>query len=443
MRLNIRKFIFAIGIFVVLWLIISYSSIFVPEDKSKNSASRMEVELDKLQNKMRDQLSDSYKLLEKVKSRLKKTEEKSIEDIARESFKAENDIDMALDGSIVLPILVIACDRVTVKRCLDNLVKFRPDKDTFPIIVSQDCGHNETYKVIRSFTDADPSITVVQQPELSEIPLPRAKVKFKGYYKIARHYRFALNHVLVGLEYDAVIIVEDDLDISPDFFEYFLGTYPLLYKDPSIWCISAWNDNGKKELIDLSRPELLHRTDFFPGLGWLLKRDTWLQLEPKWPEAFFDDWLRDPQNTQGRACIRPEISRTYSFGKIGVSKGLFFDMHLRYMQLNMEFVGFTKLNLTYLLKDNYDSSYTELVASLPETSPEEVMAGASTESALRVSYSSAKTYRKAAKKLGLMDDFRSGIPRTAYRGIVTCFIRNRRVYLAPNYEWTKYDPSWG
>uniref|UniRef100_S4PW03 Alpha-1,3-mannosyl-glycoprotein 2-beta-N-acetylglucosaminyltransferase n=2 Tax=Pararge aegeria TaxID=116150 RepID=S4PW03_9NEOP len=118
-------------------------------------------------------------------------------------------------------------------------------------------------------------------------------------------------------------------------------------------------------------------------------------------------------------------------------------MHLRYMQLNMEFVGFTKLNLTYLLKDNYDSSYTELVASLPETSPEEVMAGASTESALRVSYSSAKTYRKAAKKLGLMDDFRSGIPRTAYRGIVTCFIRNRRVYLAPNYEWTKYDPSWG
>ncbi|CAH2249541.1 jg18774 [Pararge aegeria aegeria] len=341
----------------------------------------MEVELDKLQNKMRDQLSDSYKLLEKVKSRLKKTEDKIIEDIARESFKAENDIDMALDGSIVLPILVIACDRVTVKRCLDNLVKFRPDKDTFPIIVSQ-------------------------------VNL------FKFFFA-------------------------DDLDISPDFFEYFLGTYPLLYKDPSIWCISAWNDNGKKELIDLSRPELLHRTDFFPGLGWLLKRDTWLQLEPKWPEAFFDDWLRDPQNTQGRACIRPEISRTYSFGKIGVSKGLFFDMHLRYMQLNMEFVGFTKLNLTYLLKDNYDSSYTELVASLPETSPEEVMAGASTESALRVSYSSAKTYRKAAKKLGLMDDFRSGIPRTAYRGIVTCFIRNRRVYLAPNYEWTKYDPSWG
>ncbi|XP_034838495.1 alpha-1,3-mannosyl-glycoprotein 2-beta-N-acetylglucosaminyltransferase [Maniola hyperantus] len=441
MRLNIRKFIFVGGIFVVVWLLISYSSMFVPVVKSK-TASEMELELDKLQNKMRDQLSDSYKLLEKVKSRLKISEEKNIQENAKESLYSENEVDIP-QSNTVLPVLVIACDRVTVKKCLDNLVKFRPDKDTFPIIVSQDCGHNETYKVIRSFTDVDPSITVVQQPELSEIPLPRAKVKFKGYYKISRHYRFALNHVFVGLEYDAVIIVEDDLDISPDFFEYFLGTYPLLYKDPSIWCISAWNDNGKKELIDLSRPELLHRTDFFPGLGWLLKRDTWLQLEPKWPEAFFDDWLRDPVNTQGRACIRPEVSRTYSFGKIGVSKGLFFDMHLRYMQLNMEYIEFTKLNLTYLLKENYDTSFTNLVSKLPEMSPEDVKSGAGTEPAVRVSYSSAKTYQRAAKKLGLMDDFRSGIPRTAYRGVVTCFIRNRRVYLAPSYEWTKYDPHWG
>lgn len=38
---------------------------------------------------------------------------------------------------LILPVLVIACDRVTVKRCLDNLVKFRPSKETFPIIVSQ------------------------------------------------------------------------------------------------------------------------------------------------------------------------------------------------------------------------------------------------------------------------------------------------------------------
>ena len=44
-------------------------------------------------------------------------------------------------------------------------------------------------------------------------------------------------------------VFTDDLDISPDFFEYFLATYPLLHADPSLWCVSAWNDNGKAELV--------------------------------------------------------------------------------------------------------------------------------------------------------------------------------------------------
>ena len=56
-----------------------------------------------------------------------------------------------------------------------------------------------------------------------------------------------------------MIIVEDDLEISPDFFEYFTATLPLLRSDPSLWCVSAWNDNGKAGLIDQNAPELLYR----------------------------------------------------------------------------------------------------------------------------------------------------------------------------------------
>ena len=37
-----------------------------------------------------------------------------------------------------------------------------------------------------------------------------------------------------------------------------------------------WNDNGKKGLIDESRPDLLYRTDFFGGLGWMLTRELWV-----------------------------------------------------------------------------------------------------------------------------------------------------------------------
>lgn len=41
---------------------------------------------------------------------------------------------------------------------------------------------------------------------------------------------------------------------------------------------------------------------------------------PKWPHAFWDDWIRDPDQRLGRTCIRPELSRSRTFGKIGVSK---------------------------------------------------------------------------------------------------------------------------
>ena len=36
--------------------------------------------------------------------------------------------------------------------------------------------------------------------------------------------------------------------------------------------MSAWNDNGKAGLINETAPELLYRTDFFGGLGWMLTK---------------------------------------------------------------------------------------------------------------------------------------------------------------------------
>ncbi|KAH9628259.1 hypothetical protein HF086_004169 [Spodoptera exigua] len=119
------------------------------------------------------------------------------------------------------------------------------------------------------------------------------------------------------------------------------------------------------EVIDMSRPDLLHRTDFFPGLGWVLRKEMWVKLAPKWPAAFFDDWLRNPVNIDGKACIRPEISRTYSFGK-----------------------------------DHYDESLASTVYNLPEMSASEVVASSDLSSdPVRVMYSNAKTYQRAAKKL--------------------------------------------
>lgn len=146
----------------------------------------------------------------------------------------------------------------------------------------------------------------MRQPDQSEIDLSLNEERYLGYYKIARHYKWALNTTFAaGFQY--LIIVEgknenpamsvteisfenfiallDDLTISPDFYEYFLGTHDLLKNDPTLWCVSAWNDNGKTTNIDITKPEMLYRSDFFPGLGWMLTRDLWHELAPKWPKG--------------------------------------------------------------------------------------------------------------------------------------------------------------
>lgn len=54
----------------------------------------------------------------------------------------------------------------------------------------------------------------------------------------------------------------------------------------------------------------------------MLKRNLWDELEPIWPAAYWDDWMRRAEQRKNRACIRPEISRTAmsQHGKAGVSK---------------------------------------------------------------------------------------------------------------------------
>jgi len=185
----------------------------------------------------------------------------------------------------------------------------------------QDCGNAETREVIKSYGD---KITFIEQPDQGKIDIPKKERKFTGYFKIARHYGWALNQVFREMKYDQVIIVEDDLIVSPDFYEYFEATLPILKSDPTLWCVSAWNDNGKSGLIDQTTPDRLYRTDFFGGLGWMLTKDLWNEIGPKWPRSYWDDWMRQPVQRKGRACIRPEISRTKTFGKVGVSNGLFF-----------------------------------------------------------------------------------------------------------------------
>lgn len=214
---------------------------------------------------------------------------------------------------------------------------------------------------------------------------------------------------------------------APDFFEYFRATRPLLSKDPTLWCVSAWNDNGKDGMVKGN--DLLYRTDFFSGLGWMLTKEIWEELRAKWPLGFWDDWMREPAQRKERACIRPEICRAKTFGKIGVSQGQFFEQHLKYIKLNEFSYPFTQTDLSYLLKENYDEHFREKVVRLPTVTTESI--GSSGLKEAKMLYSSVKEFEVMAKSLGAMNDFKAGIARVSYQGVVVVIFNGCRVYLTP------------
>lgn len=68
-----------------------------------------------------------------------------------------------------------------------------------------------------------------------------------------------------------------------------------------------------------------HLSDFFPGLGWMITRMLWDELRVKWPSGYWDDWMREPAQRKKRLIIRPEISRSATFGSVGSSGGQFWE----------------------------------------------------------------------------------------------------------------------
>lgn len=137
-----------------------------------------------------------------------------------------------------------------------------------------------------------------------------------------------------------LLFMEEDLEVAPDFFSYFAAFAPVLARDKSLLCVSAWNDHGQSGRA-LNHTEL-YRTDIFPGLGWMMTAELAKELTASWPNGYWDEYMREPKVRKGRQCIFPEVPRTHTFGKVGTSGGQFFDQHLAVMLLNKEPIDWSK-----------------------------------------------------------------------------------------------------
>lgn len=196
-----------------------------------------------------------------------------------------------------------------------------------------------------------------------------------------------------------LIILEEDLDISPDFFEYFSATSHLLYKlnnfsnkkylfspneadrfnkintnekfiiNNDYYVISAWNDNGFKSYVsDVSSIRL---SDYFPGLGWLMTKELYedLVINLGWVYAYWDDWMRARNRKKNRISIYPEISRTFHIGVKGASKNLY-GSHLSNIVKNEFYVKFLDINLDYLIIENYNKLLFNIIEQSNYVNPE-------------------------------------------------------------------------
>eukprot|EP00929_Paragymnodinium_shiwhaense_P085987 TRINITY_DN46464_c0_g1_i2.p1 TRINITY_DN46464_c0_g1~~TRINITY_DN46464_c0_g1_i2.p1 ORF type:complete len:461 (+),score=87.83 TRINITY_DN46464_c0_g1_i2:98-1480(+) len=172
-------------------------------------------------------------------------------------------------------------------------------------------------------------MTVWRHPEfvhpfkIKRKPLTKLEMEFANpTSKIARHYWLAFENTFAKWEF--AVFMEEDLLAAPDFVAFFRSVLPVLHADRSVRCVSAWNDYGFAP--HSTDPCRLFRTSWFPGLGFLLTRSTWLAVREHWPmphgsaQMGWDYWMRVRFWQAGWECIVPEVPRiSHAAGQGGSS----------------------------------------------------------------------------------------------------------------------------
>jgi alpha-1,3-mannosyl-glycoprotein beta-1,2-N-acetylglucosaminyltransferase len=317
-------------------------------------------------------------------------------------------------SNAVLPIVLFCYNRAEyLRQTLTTLFARRTEPHLHPVVISQDGADAAVAKVANSF----PIAKLLQRLDRS-LPSDMKFPQFAVYYHISLHYGVGLRQTF-DLFPDApgVIVLEEDISIAPDALSFFRATLPLLLNDTSLMAVSAFNDNGAGPGHE-PKVDALHRSDFFPGLGWLMPRRIWNELGPKWADSFWDDWVRNPEQRLGRQFIRPELSRTHTFGERGASGGQFYKEHLEGNSMNELPFDWEAQDLSYFrrrlrqLSGQFDSWRAPLTRSAI------VVAIDHANSTVMLFTTRMDSLFALHATCTLMEDEKNGVPRTGYRGVV-------------------------
>ena len=97
--------------------------------------------VDEFEKRLKQTSDENSQLLqvlrEAVKESQKQEKHKNNVEVPAKEPNAAPPVAWSLQANVVIPVLMFACNRVTVAKALDSLLQIRKDKHKFPIIVSQ------------------------------------------------------------------------------------------------------------------------------------------------------------------------------------------------------------------------------------------------------------------------------------------------------------------
>uniref|UniRef100_A0A0E0GFE3 Alpha-1,3-mannosyl-glycoprotein 2-beta-N-acetylglucosaminyltransferase n=1 Tax=Oryza nivara TaxID=4536 RepID=A0A0E0GFE3_ORYNI len=254
----------------------------------------------------------------------------------------------------VAAVVVMACNRPDyLQRTVESILKYQTSvASKFPLFISQDGINGEVKKKALSYNE----ITYMQHLDLEPVRTERPG-ELIAYYKIAKHYKWALDELFIKHNFARVIILEDDMEIAPDFFDYFEAAAKLLDNDKTIMAVSSWNDNGQKQFV--YDPRVKH--------GAILQTIKW----------------------------------------------------------NSE-------DLSYLKEDKFLIQFGKDVASAtPLHGSDAALKAHNMDADVRIQYNDQEDFERIARQFGIFEEWKDGIPRTAYKGVVVFRYKSsrRRIYL--------------
>ena len=139
-----RIYIF-VSITLFAWISMTYF-LFVHRPSSTEAGHSRFAEMNSLKSrvsnfeyKLRENLEQNEAFLKHLRESLVKNKsgKQKFEQDVEKLNKAKEEVEVKAVENIVIPVLMFACNRVTVSQALDSLLKIRKDHEKFPIIVSQ------------------------------------------------------------------------------------------------------------------------------------------------------------------------------------------------------------------------------------------------------------------------------------------------------------------